>query len=114
MKYRDDMKIQFSTDDGRVERFVFYRIDPSELNFFNRVFRNPWRQIYRAAYYGLAGTAWSFESVAFKRDIMPCNTLGKIKDYLKRQDWLIEKNSLHKKKNDYGWPNDITVRQLDF
>ena len=43
------MKIQYKSepfDAKSEERYLLYRIDPSELSWWKRTFKNPWRYVY--------------------------------------------------------------------
>lgn len=43
------MKIQYKSepfDEKSEERYLCYRIDPSELSWWKRTFKNPWRYVY--------------------------------------------------------------------
>lgn len=45
------MKIQYKSEpfDTKSERrYLFYRIVPSELSWWKRIFKNPWRYVYSA------------------------------------------------------------------
>ena len=43
------MKIQYKSEPLDVKsdkRYLLYRIDPSELSWWKRIFKNPWRYVY--------------------------------------------------------------------
>jgi len=45
------MKIQYKSqplDIKSEKRYLLYRIDPSELSWWKRIFKNPWRYVFKA------------------------------------------------------------------
>ena len=87
MKYNLSNKVIFKTKvnpysvDGR---YVLYKIEPSELNWFKRTFCNPWREMFRA-YYNFPGFCNLFDVNQFSKYIAPLKTFGDVSDYLASQ-----------------------------
>ena len=88
MKYPINAKVEFKTVgisiDTHKPRYVYYRIVPSELGFFKRVFCNPWKRMYHAFKY------WScydffYSPKQYNLEIAPLNTFGDVCDYLEKQ-----------------------------
>ena len=45
------MKIQYKSEPLGIKsekRYLLYRIEPSELSWWNRTFKNPWRNVYES------------------------------------------------------------------
>ena len=93
MKYPIDAKVEFKTIglliDARKTRYVYYRIVPSELGFFKRVFCNPWRCMYHAFSY-CSGYDLLYTPKEYNLEIAPLNTFGDVCDYLEKEHNLAE------------------------
>ena len=104
MKYNLSNKVIFTTKVNPYSadsRYVFYKIEPSELNWFKRTFCNPWREMLRA-YKFFPGFTGMFDVNTFSKDIVPLKTFGDVNNYLASQI-DIEKR-IHEK-SDLEWIN---------
>ena len=87
MKYKLHSKVIFTTKVNPYSmdsRHVFYKIEPSELNWFKRTFCNPWRRMFRA-YKSFPGFNDLFDVNTFSKDIVPLKTFGDVSNYLTSQ-----------------------------
>lgn len=98
MNYDVNSKIEFSVRKTWVgslkNREVYYRIKPSELSFFKRIFGNPWRQLYHA-YKVIPGVSSLFTPKEFQTLSERLKTFGDICNYI---DELNEISALHAEK----------------
>lgn len=96
MRYPTNSKVEFKTASllklRRDNRKIYYRIVPSELGFFKRIFCNPWRQLYHAFTY-VKGANIFYTVKEYNEEIKPLKTFGDVCDYLKEQNLIIEKTS---------------------
>lgn len=88
MKYPINAKVEFKTvgisTDECNPRYVYYRIVPSELGFFKRVFCNHWRRMYHAFSY-CRGYDLLYTPKEYNIEIATLNTFGDVCDYLEKQ-----------------------------
>lgn len=86
-QFSDSTPVQVTFGEGLSYRKLFYRIDPSFLPFFERIFGNPWRQL-RQADHG----RWDyyFEARDYNNRFSKFKTLGQIREYNKTQQALID------------------------
>ena len=95
-------EIEFDWNDPVGEhRCLYWRIKPSQLNWFERLFKNPWRQLYHECF-----GEWNryFSSTRFYEEIKPCKTAGDILSYIMKQGELIDK---HNTRPSHGWPINL-------
>ena len=95
IKYNINAKIEYSTrkldsqyNTDRKHREVFYRIVPSELSFFKRIFCNPWRQIYKAFTY-FTGATTLYTPKEYSDMVKQVKTFGEMCNYIDEQHRLI-------------------------
>lgn len=96
MKYNINYKVEFKTKKtyyGSSIRNIYYRIVPSELPFWKRIFFNPWTEIYKA-YYSIGGFKDGFSCEEYYKEIFPLKTFGDVCDYLKKQHEISQKNEI--------------------
>lgn len=88
------MKLQYKSEKWigvkSVKRYLCYRIEPSELSWWNRTFKNPWRCVYKS--YSIASPLDSeisdclcflFSSKEAQEIVEKCDTYEKLLDFLK-------------------------------
>lgn len=77
---KSNLRIEFKTErntERGLYRLVYWRIVPSELGLFRRLFLNPWHQAY---YYRDGSSTDLFDPGEFKSLKESCKTVGDIKD----------------------------------
>lgn len=81
-------------------RYIFWRVRPDQLNWFENHFCNHWRQLYQHCL-----GSWNpyFTAKDFIYKLKPLKTVGDIYDFCKEQGKQIEK--WHHKDND--WPQNL-------
>lgn len=86
------MKIQYKSRPLCVEfdeRDLFYRIDPSELSWWKRTFKNPWRNVYRSCNFVLDSNTCTKDCLRFLFSAEEANELAsKYDTYEKITDFL--------------------------
>lgn len=86
--FRIDAKIEYRTitlePDSSEYRYLQYRICPSELNLWQRMFRNKWRYVY-VAYNNFDGFSYTFEVEEAIEITSKHRTWGEIADFLNYQ-----------------------------
>ena len=82
-----DKKVEFKTKKAFSNcREVYYRIAPSELKWWERLF-NPWRQMYRALKF-VGGICEVFELKNYHDLVFPLKTYGDVVNFLAEQERL--------------------------
>ena len=74
-----NLKIEYSTrrnTDKSLYRYVFWRVVPSELGIFRRLFCNPWREIYMYDSNGYSNDL--FSASEYKALVNSCKTVGDV------------------------------------
>lgn len=92
MKFKRTYKVQYKSEELSIKsekRYLLYRIDPSELSIWQRLFCNKWTYVYRQVYTyknttnsieDLLGYLFSYDqAVAF---IKSYRTFGDLNDFL--------------------------------
>ncbi len=110
-KFRSDAKIQYRTlpleceNDGQ-KRYLQFRICPSELNWWQRIFQNKWHDVFYAYKY-ISGYNTLFNVEEAKLIISKYKTWGDINDFLKTQmkNTIKNKEQLKKINNELMWEN---------
>ena len=82
-------------------RYLYWRIKPSQLNWFERLFKNSWHQLYHECF-----GEWNrcFSSERFFEEVKPCKTVGDILSYIEKQNKLIDR---YNARPSYGWPTNL-------
>lgn len=82
-------------------RYIFWRVRPDQLNWFEKLFCNRWRQLYQDC----VGN-WNpyFTVKDFHNKVKPLKTVGDIYDFYEEQGRQLE--SWHRNDND-GWPQNL-------
>ena len=95
IKYNIDAKVEYKTSKlysyystDNKHREVYFRIVPSDLGFFKRVFCNPWRQVYKAYHY-CRGLDTLYTPKEYNTLVKQVKTFGNMCDYLEEQNKLI-------------------------
>ena len=91
--------------DGK-QRYVFYKVDPSELSFFGKLF-NPWR-ILRRAYYSIQGLTTFFDVEDYENFVLPLKTLGDVKLF---EQYSRDKSRRNKLATEKQWENVINNKE---
>jgi hypothetical protein len=91
---------------GGNSRYVFYKVDPSELSFFGKLF-NPWR-ILRRAYFSLPGLTTLFDTKDYENFVLPLKTLGDVKLFEQYSKDKSRRNELSTEKQ---WENVINNKE---
>lgn len=82
--YNIQIKTVYFFDEKDGFRNIYFRIKPSELSFFRRIFNNPWLKFKKC--FNFTNKLTDFYSpLEFKTEIKPLKTYGDAIDYLKRQ-----------------------------
>lgn len=99
--YSDSTPIQISFGDGLRYRKIYYRINPSVLPFWTRIFKNPWKCLKRASF----GT-WDyyFESRDYNIRFSKYKTLGEVREYLRIQQKFFD--DFTEANGDNLWPDE--------
>ena len=82
-------------------RYIYYRIKPSELSLWKRLFYNPWRPVYHA-FKCLNGYCYMFNAEEFNKEIRPLKNLGEIYNYLSKEKRKIDERGKSYNINIYG------------
>lgn len=110
-KFRCDAKIEYRTlpleyeNNGEL-RYLQFRICPSELNWWQRIFQNKWRDVF-CAYKYFSGYNPLFNVKDAKLIISKYKTWGDICDFLKTQmkNSIKDEKQLKKINNELMWEN---------
>lgn len=89
-KYNPEWKVEFSSEEltsPYKNRYLFYRIVPSELPLINRIFCNEWHKLYHS-YSCINGRDFLFDVNEYYELIKPLKTLGEVKNFLRKQEQL--------------------------
>lgn len=83
MKYNKDWKVEFSWEPVGSYRYYYWRIAKQELNFFQRIFCNPWRRLEHKCC-----DEWNpcISPTFYKENIQPIKTYGDILRY-EESEW---------------------------
>lgn len=95
-------EIEFTCDDPISKyRYLYWRIKPCQLNWFERLFKNHWHQLRHEC---LGDWNQCFSSVRFIQEVKPCKTVSDILSYIAKQRELIDncKTISH-----FGWPKNL-------
>lgn len=105
MKYLDNWKIEFASEKAFDDeyRYVYYRIDPSELNLFQRWFSNPWLKTYYHYAWGAGGLGDLWTPKRFMMELKPMTTYGEIRKYLEKQQAVNDKNEADRRARGEIW-----------
>lgn len=110
MKYKDEYKVEFRTESydygGKKERYVYYRIVPSELPLLRRWFSNPWMSMYRP-YKWVADFDYRYEVKEYMDEILPLKTYGDVRRYLEAAKSTVRKRKLEQVANGEIWPDEV-------
>lgn len=81
-------------------RYIYWRIRPDQLNWFEKLFCNHWHQLYQECV-----GKWNpyFSAKDFHNKVKPLKTVGDVYDFCEEQGRQIE--SHHYKDND--WPQNL-------
>ena len=89
-------------------RYIKYRVIPKELNLFNRIFRNRWKDLYTV---GFERETRIFAVSEYWQSVARLITLRDVEEYLAEQDRLIEerKSEIYNFKLQSGeyWPDEL-------
>ena len=109
-KDRKDCKIELmyqtlTTSDDL--RYYWYRIVPSELPFFQRIFRNPWYCAYKFSEYSLSGNyrCYAFSVDDYYKYIEPLRTYGDAVSFISEQYDKVEAHKKEMIEKHRIWPN---------
>ena len=82
-------------------RSLYWRIKPSQLNWFERLFKNYWHQLHHECF-----GEWNryFTSTQFFDEVKPCKTVSDILSYITEQGKLIDD---HVTRSHHGWPKNL-------
>ena len=115
MEYDRNLKVEYATrycytGSFTAYRYIFYRIVPSQLKWWQRVFCNGWKTMYKATDYStiLGNTTELFTLAEYTNEIFKLKTYGEVCDYLAHQKELANKSYLEHKekiKNGETWPD---------
>lgn len=64
------------------KRKVFYRVLPSELSLWDRVFNNKWVQLYRPSEKSVIGFTYLYTVKDYQDEIAPLNRLYEVERYI--------------------------------
>jgi len=105
-KYNKNWKVEFCLDSNPKSdyRGVFWRVLPSELSVFRRLFLNDWSKVYRA-YKWLEGKSYLYSIEDYYKEIVPLKTIGDLFEYLDKQDVIIQEIHDKKVKEHEIWPD---------
>ena len=115
MKHDKDYKIQLRYEGFHFGeyRFYWYRIAPSELSLFDRLFNNKWKILYHYRHpYFLWDFKPSMESANFLytkddyyNELAGLKTLSDVREYLNKQDELEDAAKKEALKKREIWPD---------
>lgn len=109
MKHDKDYKIELSYESFHYDdyRYFWYRIVPSELPLFKRLFRNEWKPLYHFKQLGAFTVNHIYTIDEYHDELAGLKTLGDVRRYLDVQDDL--KDAAHKKavENRDIWPDRV-------
>lgn len=95
-------EIEFNCDSSTSkQRWLYWRIKPSQLNWFERLFKNHWHQLRHEC----CGE-WNryFTSSQFIEWVKPCKTVSDILSYIVEQRKLIDERNT---RSYHGWPVNL-------
>ena len=93
MEYNKDWKIEIKLDGISYKdlRKIYYRILPSELTWWQRLFCNKWQPFFHG-YESVHGVGQFFDRHRYCKQIKPLQTYGDVDKYLREQATLIKTN----------------------
>jgi hypothetical protein len=97
-------EIEFCCENGASRegknRKLYWRIKPDQLNWFQRLFTNQWRQLSHECM-----GSWNpyFSSTEFLDKVKPCRTVADIERYVEEEAKLIENYP----RETFGWPKNL-------
>jgi len=102
----DNCRVQFKTakvlSDDRF-RYVYYRANPEDITFFDRLFkRNKWKQMFRA-YYVEIGYNHMFTPKEYLNMKLDFETVGDVEKYISEQESIINKRKIEAIKKGEIW-----------
>ena len=90
-----------ASPDGKIRyRKLYWRIKPDQLNWFQRLFGNQWRQL---SHEWLGRWNPYFSSTEFLDKVKPCRTVADIERYVEEEAKLIENYP----RETFGWPKNL-------
>lgn len=91
------MKIQYKSEPLEVKsekRYLLYRIEPSELSWWKRTFKNQWRYVFKAYNTVFSTDKWPSDCLSFLFSAKEAREfVEKYNTYEKLIDFLIEENN---------------------
>ena len=99
-----DCPIELGWDNDNDNRRLFYRVVPSKLPFWKRVFNNPWKQFKHIQ--GSYLSQW-YSIERFWKDIKPLETLRDAEEYVEEQRRLVKEKREFIARQGIMWPDDL-------
>lgn len=91
------MKVQYKSESLLInsnKRYLLYRIDPSELSWWKRTFKNPWRYVFKAYTYVSRFDKRPSDCLGFLFSVKEAREfIEKHNTYEELIDFLIEENN---------------------
>ena len=108
MKYKDEYKIEFELRKGAFDdqRYVFFRIVPSELPLLQRWFGNPWIQLYRDYKY-VTAFKYTYDAKEYQEEVVPLKTYGDARRYINDARMRVRKKKLKEVERGERWPDEV-------
>ena len=101
---KEDHNIEWKYEDVFYgKRRFYYRILPSELSWFRRFFKNPWRAVYRTI---RLNTTDIYDVRDYNTHIKSLKTLNDVLSYQKNEEELLYKNRKEAIENGEIWPDE--------
>ena len=101
-KPKEDCRIKLSWESNGSYRYYYYKIVPSELPFFKRIFKNPWRRIEKECL-----DDWNpcFSIREYKEYIVPMQTYGDVKRFEDKEWEKIKARRKRYEELNVRWPD---------
>ena len=79
--YRVQFKTESAYGPGN-KRKVFYRVVPSELNLWDKIFNNKWTELFHPSEKALLGFTFLYTPDEYRREIDGMHWLSQVEEYL--------------------------------
>ncbi len=91
-QYSPNLLIEIMMESNSLDKYraIFYRIVPSQLTWFDRVFHNKWKRLWRASLFN-GGKMWYFDAADFKKHLANLKTLGDVENFLESETSFAKK-----------------------